>query len=80
MGSCWIKNERNIIIVALSFSIINVNSIEKVSDKVYHKVTNKTQDTIVTIIRDNPNITVNQLMNKTGLSEPVVKKNLKQLK
>jgi len=80
MGSCWIKNERNIIIVALSFSIINVNSIEKVSDKVYHKVTNKTEDTIVNIIRDNPNITVNQLMIKTSLSEPGVKKNLKQLK
>ena len=51
-----------------------------VSYKVYHKVTNKTEDIIIAIIRDNPNITVNQLMIKTSLSEPGVKKNLKQLK
>ena len=31
-------------------------------------------------MRDNPNITINQLMIITGLSEPGVKKNLKKLK
>ena len=53
---------------------------EVVSNKVSNKVTNKTEDSIIAIIRDNPNITVNQLMIKTSLSEPGVKKNLKQLK
>jgi len=68
------------ITVTIPFNKINVNSFEIVSDKVYHKVTNKTEDIIIAIIRDNPNITVNQLMIKTSLSEPGVKKNLKQLK
>lgn len=31
-------------------------------------------------MRDNPNITIQQIMVKTTLSEPGVKKNLKQLK
>lgn len=72
--------EKNRITVTIPFNKINVNSFEIVSDKVYHKVTNKTEDSIIAIIRDNPNITVNQLMIKTSLSEPGVKKNLKQLK
>lgn len=79
-GKESIKIEKNRITVTIPFNKINVNSFEIVSDKVYHKVTNKTEDIIIAIIRDNPNITVNQLMIKTGLSEPGVKKNLKQLK
>ena len=31
-------------------------------------------------MRDNPNITIQQIMVKTALSEPGVKKNLKRLK
>lgn len=79
-GKESIKIEKNRITVTIPFNKINVNSFEIVSDKVYHKVTNKTEDIIISIIRDNPNITVNQLMIKTSLSEPGVKKNLKQLK
>ena len=79
-GKESIKIEKNRITVTIPFNKINVNSFEIVSDKVYHKVTNKTEDIIIAIIRDNPNITVNQLMIKTSLSEPGVKKNLKQLK
>lgn len=79
-GKESIKIEKNRITVTIPFNKINVNSFEIVSDKVYHKVTNKTEDIIIAIIRDNPNITVNQLMTKTSLSEPGVKKNLKQLK
>ena len=79
-GKESIKIEKNRITVTIPFNKINVNSFEIVSDKVYYKVTNKTEDIIIAIIRDNPNITVNQLMIKTSLSEPGVKKNLKQLK
>ena len=79
-GRDSIKIEKNRITVTIPFNKINVNSFEIVSDKVYHKVTNKTEDIIIAIIRDNPNITVNQLMIKTSLSEPGVKKNIKQLK
>lgn len=79
-GKESIKIDKNRITVTIPFNKINVNSFEIVSDKVYHKVTNKTEDIIIAIIRDNPNITVNQLMIKTSLSEPGVKKNLKQLK
>ncbi|MCR4562680.1 MAG: winged helix-turn-helix domain-containing protein [Bacilli bacterium] len=66
--------------MTIPFSRINVNAFEVVSNKVSNKVTNKTEDKIVELIRDNPNITIAQLMIKTGLSEPGVKKNLKQLK
>ena len=47
--------------------------------KVYQKL-NKSQDIIVTAIRNNPNITINQLMIESNLSEQGVKKNLKLLK
>ena len=59
---------------------MGVNNFKIVSNKVTNKVTNKTEDKIIELIRDNPNITIRQLMLKTGLSEPGVKKNLKQLK
>ena len=45
-----------------------------------NKVTNKTENLILELIRDNLNITIAQLMIKTNLSEPGVKKNLKKLK
>ena len=35
---------------------------------------------MIEIIRDNPNITISQFSTKLGLSEPGIKKNLKQLK
>lgn len=43
-------------------------------------MTNKTEDMMLDLIRDNPNITISQFVMKTNLSEPGVKKNLKKLK
>ena len=79
-GKESIKIEKNRITVTIPFNRIGVNDFEIVSNEVYNKVTNKTEDKILELIRDNPNITIAQLMLKTNLSEPGVKKNLKQLK
>ena len=79
-GKESIKIEKNRITVTIPFNRIGVNDFEIVSNKVSNKVTNKTEDKILELIRDNPNITIAQLMLKTNLSEPGVKKNLKQLK
>ena len=82
-GKESIKIEKNRITVTIPFNKINVNSFEivdnKVNKKVYQKL-NKSQDIIVTAIRNNPNITINQLMIESNLSEQGVKKNLKLLK
>ena len=81
-GKDAIQIEKNRIIVTILFEKLGVNEF-KVSNKVSNKVSkklNKTQQNIISTMRDNPNITVNQLMIITGLSEPSVKKNLKQLK
>ena len=77
-GKDAIQIEKNKIIVAIPFEKLDVNEF-KVSNKVSKKL-NKTQQNIISTMRDNPNITINQLMIITGLSEPGVKKNLKQLK
>ena len=78
-----IQIEKNRITVTIPFNKINVNSFEivddKVNEKVYQKL-NKSQDIIVAAIRNNPNITVNQLMIESNLSEQGVKKNLRLLK
>ena len=83
-GKDSIKVEKNRVTVTIPFNKINVNEFKivsnKVSNKVTNKVTNKTEDKIIELIRDNPNITINQLTIKTGLSEPAIKKNLRQLK
>lgn len=73
-----IKIEKNRIIVTIPFGKIEVNKFI-VSNKVSNKV-NGTKEKIISAIRNNPNVTINQLMVITGLSEPGVKKNLKQLK
>ena len=73
-----IQIEKNKIIVTIPFEKLDVNEF-KVSNKVSKKL-NKTQQNIISTMRDNPIITINQLMIITGLSEPGVKKNLKQLK
>lgn len=81
-GKDAIQIEKNRIIVTIPFEKLGVNEF-KVSNKVSNKVSkklNKTQQNIISAMRDNPNITINQLMIITGLSEPGVKKNLKQLK
>lgn len=75
-GKEAINIERNRITVTIPFNRINVNTFDTVSSK----TTNKTEDKIIELIRDNPNITITQIMIKTGLSDPGVKKNLKQLK
>lgn len=81
-GKDAIQIEKNRIIVTIPFEKLGANEFKvynKVSNKVSKKL-NKTQQNIISAMRDNPNITINQLMIITGLSEPGVKKNLKQLK
>ena len=81
-GKDSIQIEKNRIIVTIPFEKIEVNKFivsSTVSNKVSNKV-NRTQEKIITAIRNNSNVTINQLMVITGLSEPGVKKNLKQLK
>lgn len=78
-GKESIKIEKNRIIVRIPFNKINVNSFKPVNNKVY-KWINKSQGSMIKLIRDNPNITIKQIMLETNLSEPGVKKNLKILK
>ena len=81
-GKQAIKIEKNTITVTIPFNKINVNKFNVVSDKVYNKVDfklNKSQDTIIKLIRDNPNITADQMAIQIGISVPAIKKNLKQL-
>ena len=73
-GKDSIKIEKNRITVTIPFEKIEVNKFI-VSNKV-----NGTREKIISATRNNPNVTINQLMVITGLSEPGVKKNLKQLK
>lgn len=77
-GKDAIQIEKSRIIVTIPFEKLDVNEF-KVSDKVSKKL-NKTQQNIISVMRNNPNITINQLMIITRLSEPGVKMNLKQLK
>ncbi|MCH5172482.1 MAG: putative DNA binding domain-containing protein [Erysipelotrichales bacterium] len=82
-GKDSIKIEKNRVTVTIPFNKISVNNFEMAPDKVSDKVSfkmNKSQKSIMSLIRDNPNITINQIMIHTGLSEPGVKKNLKLLK
>ena len=81
-GKQAIKIEKNRITVTIPFNKINVNKFNVVSDKVYNKVDfklNKSQDAILKLIRDNPNITADQMAIQIGISVPAIKKNLKQL-
>ena len=81
-GKQAIKIEKNTITVTIPFNKINVNKFNVVSDKVYNKVDfklNKSQDAILKLIRDNPNITADQMAIQIGISVPAIKKNLKQL-
>ena len=81
-GKQAIKIEKNRITVTIPFNKINVNKFNVVYDKVYNKVDfklNKSQDTIIKLIRNNPNITADQMAIQIGISVPAIKKNLKQL-
>ena len=81
-GKNAIKIEKNRIIVTIPFERLGVNKFvvsNKVSNKVSDKI-NKTQVKMIELIGDNPNITISQFSTKLGLSEPAIKKNLKQLK
>lgn len=81
-GKQAIKIEKNTITVTIPFNKINVNKFNVVSYKVYNKVDfklNKSQDAILKLIRDNPNITADQMAIQIGISVPAIKKNLKQL-
>lgn len=82
-GKEAIQIEKNRIIVTIPFERIGVNTFIVVSNKVSNKVSdklNETQTMIIAAMRDNPNVTINQLMIIAGLSEPGIKKNLKLLK
>ncbi|MGD9886480.1 MAG: RNA-binding domain-containing protein [Bacilli bacterium] len=82
-GKEAVQIEKNRIIVTIPFEKIGVNDFRIVSNKVTNKVSDKlnvTQIKIMDTMRNNPNVTINQLMIITGLSEPGIKKNLKMLK
>ena len=73
------------ILYCILLSIFEKNEVNKfiVTNKVSNKVSNKangTKEKIISAIRNNPNVTINQLTVITGLFEPGVKKNLKLLK
>ena len=78
-GKDSIKIEKNRIIVTIPFNKINVNSFEITSSNTSKKL-NKSQETIIKLIRNNPNITIPQIMIETNLAAVSVKKNLKILK
>ena len=78
-GKDSIKIEKNRIIVTIPFNKINVNSFEITSSNTSKKL-NKSQETIMKLIRNNPNITIPQIMIETNLAAVSVKKNLKILK
>ena len=81
-GKNAIQIEKNRITVTIPFERLGVNEFvvsNKVSNKVSDKI-NKTHAKMIEMIRDNPNITISQFSTKLGLSEPAIKKNLKQLK
>lgn len=75
-GKDSIKIEKNRITITIPFNKIGINNFSIVSNK----VTNKTEDLMLDLIRDNPNITISQFAIKTNLSESGVKKNLRNLK
>lgn len=75
--------DKNYIMVTIPFEKIAVNSFELLSNKVSKIVTRKlnySQKKIIQLIRNNPNITIDQLRIETGLSLPSIKKNLAILK
>lgn len=78
-GKDSIKIEKNRIIVTIPFNKINVNSFEITCSNTSKKL-NKSQETIMKLIRNNPNITIPQIMIETNLAAVSVKKNLKILK
>ena len=73
-GKDSIKIEKNRI--TIPFNKIGINNFRIVSNK----VTNKTEDLMLDLIRDNPNITISQFAIKTNLSESGVQMNLRNLK
>lgn len=68
------------ILYCILLSIFEKNEVNKfiVTNKVSNKG-NGTKEKIISAIRNNTNVTINQLTEITGLSEPRAKKNLKQL-
>lgn len=78
-GRDAIKIEKNRIVVTIPFNKINVNSFEITNSNTSKKF-NKSQETIIKLIRNNPNITIPQIMIETNLAVASIKKNLKILK
>lgn len=78
-GKDAIKIEKNRIVVTIPFNKINVNSFEITNSNISKKF-NKSQEIIIKLIRNNPNITIHQIMIETNLAAVSIKKNLKILK
>lgn len=78
-GKDAIKIEKNRIVVTIPFNKINVNSFEITNSNTSKKF-NKSQENIIKLIRNNPNITIPQIMIETNLAVASIKKNLKILK
>ena len=78
-GKDAIKIEKNRIVVTIPFNKINVNSFEVTNSNTSKKI-NKSQENIIKLIRNNPNITIPQIMIETNLAVASIKKNLKILK
>lgn len=78
-GKDAIKIEKNRIVVTIPFNKINVNSFEITNSNISKKF-NKSQEIIIKLIRNNPNITIPQIMIETNLAAVSIKKNLKILK
>lgn len=64
--------------ISTPFEKIEVNKFI-VSNNLSNKV-NDTKEKIISVIRNNPNVTINQLVVITGLSEPGVKKEFETIK
>ena len=78
-GKEAIQIEKNRIIVTIPFTKINKAKNKIYTEDVKDKV-NDTQIKIIDCLKRKPDITINQLMDIIGLSEPGIKKNLRQLK
>ncbi len=74
-GKDSIKIERNRITVTIPFNKTMINRFNILSNGV-----NKTESKILELMKNDPNVTIYELSKIIHLSEPAIKKNLKQLK
>ncbi len=70
----------NSIVVTIPLNRINANVGDKQGDKAGDKKLKKTQNKILLELRNNPNMTHQQLMNKLDLSETTIQNNISYLR